>query len=159
MTVDRKRLSEELCRMRVLIEKDPEVKARFDTDGNGVIDGHEWEQVRQLVIQRLERADSEEAEGRACAKGVGATFGGGVAAPGEIATGIVDDDLVPTSAVPHGIGEADCRVLEQQGGPRGWPTTESTSSTPRGSTARAWSGSSPSWEGSSWSSRRVRAVR
>jgi len=51
MPVDPERLREELRRMRVLIEKDPATRTRFDTDGNGVIDGDEWEQVWQLVIR------------------------------------------------------------------------------------------------------------
>lgn len=59
MAVDRDRLREELLRMKSLIEHDPKVRARFDTDGNGVIDGEEWEAVRQLVIQRLEREQAE----------------------------------------------------------------------------------------------------
>lgn len=57
--VDRDRLAVELKKMRTLIETDPEVKARFDLDGNGVIDGFEWEQVRRLVIARLEREEAE----------------------------------------------------------------------------------------------------
>lgn len=50
--------------MRELIANDPKVLAHFDADGNGVIDGDEWEQVRQLVIRRLERnqAEAEESE-------------------------------------------------------------------------------------------------
>jgi len=48
--------------MRRLIDEDPKVRKHFDTDGNGVIDGDEWEQVRQLVVRRLERQDEEAAE-------------------------------------------------------------------------------------------------
>jgi hypothetical protein len=116
MAVDRERLSEELRRMRQLIEKDPEVKARFDTDGNGVIDGHEWEQVRQLVIARLEREAAEDAEGRQNAEEAGEAFAVEGAAAGAVATTIFDADLQTGTAVPHSIGEADCMVLEQQGG-------------------------------------------
>lgn len=100
--------------MRVLIEKDPEVKARFDTDGNGVIDGHEWEQVRELVIARLEREMAEEALGRESGAEAGETLGTPV--PGLIAEKIFDGDLQSPVALPHSIGEADCMVLEQQGG-------------------------------------------
>jgi hypothetical protein len=64
MPVDPNRLREELRRMRELIQTDPAVLARFDADGNGVIDGDEWEQVRQLVIQRLEREAAESAWGQ-----------------------------------------------------------------------------------------------
>jgi len=59
MAVDPERLRKELLRMRELIASDPEVLAQFDTDGNGVIDGDEWEEVRKLVIRRLERDDFE----------------------------------------------------------------------------------------------------
>lgn len=55
MEIDRERLRQELKRMKELIANDPAVLARFDTDGNGVIDGEEWEAVRQVVIQRLKR--------------------------------------------------------------------------------------------------------
>lgn len=60
--VDRERLNTELKRMRQLIEQDPKVKARFDADGNGVIDGDEWEQVRQLVMRKLEAEEELAAE-------------------------------------------------------------------------------------------------
>ncbi len=59
MQIDRERLRQELKRMRELIADDPRVLARFDTDGNGVIDGEEWEAVRQVVIKRLERETME----------------------------------------------------------------------------------------------------
>lgn len=61
MSVDPERLQEELKRMKERIASDPRVLARFDTDGNGVIDGEEWEAVRQLVIRRLQR-EAQEAE-------------------------------------------------------------------------------------------------
>lgn len=61
MAVDPERIRKELLRMRELIASDPEVLAQFDRDGNGVIDGDEWEEVRKLVIRRLEREDYEKA--------------------------------------------------------------------------------------------------
>lgn len=115
MTVDRERLREELRQMRVLIEKDPEVRARFDTDGNGVIDGHEWDQVRQLVTQRLEREALEAEEGRRLTEAAGGRFETSGAAVGAVATAVFDHDLSNT-AVPHSIEDADVLVLEQQGG-------------------------------------------
>lgn len=62
MAVDPDLLREELRRMRELIATDPKVFAHFDTDGNGVIDGDEWDRVRQLVIRRLERQEQEAEE-------------------------------------------------------------------------------------------------
>ena len=62
MPIDPDRLRRELKRIRELIATDPRVLARFDTDGNGVIDGQEWEAVRQLVVDRLERESAEAAE-------------------------------------------------------------------------------------------------
>lgn len=115
MAVDRERLRDELRRMRVLIEKDPEVKARFDTDGNGVIDGFEWEQVRQLVIQRLEREDTEAREGERLAGQAGERIEARGAAPGAVAQVIYEGDLA-SRTLPHSIGEADVMVIEQQGG-------------------------------------------
>lgn len=64
MDVDKARLAAELERMRELIASDPRVLARFDTDGNGVIDGQEWEAVRQLVMRRLEREAMEAEQAR-----------------------------------------------------------------------------------------------
>lgn len=61
MNIDPERLRAELTRMKELITTDPRVLARFDTDGNGVIDGEEWAEVRRVVIQRLER-EAQEAE-------------------------------------------------------------------------------------------------
>ena len=60
--IDPDELRASLREMRELIESDPAVKSRFDTDGNGVIDGFEWDQVRQLVTARLEREAAEAAE-------------------------------------------------------------------------------------------------
>lgn len=57
--IDPDRLRQELARMKELIASDPEVLAQFDKDGNGVIDGAEWEEVRKLVIRRLKREDYE----------------------------------------------------------------------------------------------------
>lgn len=104
--------------MRALIEKDPETLARFDTDGNGVIDGHEWEQVRQLVIQRLEREEAEAIEASRLAARAGEAFAATSALPGAVAHAIYEADL-PSSqcaSLPDGIAEADEMVLEQQGG-------------------------------------------
>ncbi len=61
MDVDPDRLREELTRIKKLITTDPRVLARFDTDGNGIIDGDEWAEVRRVVIQRLDR-EAQEAE-------------------------------------------------------------------------------------------------
>lgn len=62
MALDPDLLREELSRMRELIATDPKVLAYFDTDGNGVIDGDEWENVRTLVTRRLERQQAEAEE-------------------------------------------------------------------------------------------------
>jgi len=119
MAVDRERLRDELRRMRTLIQKDPEILARFDTDGNGVIDGHEWEQVRQLVIQRLEREEAEAIEAGRLASVAGEAFAATAIAPGSVAHAIYEADLPLTrsaTSLPGGIAEADEMVLEQQGG-------------------------------------------
>lgn len=59
MEIDRERLREELEKMKELIASDARVLARFDADGNGMIDGEEWENVRQVVIRRLQREAAE----------------------------------------------------------------------------------------------------
>jgi len=119
MAVDRERLRDELRQMRVLIQKDPEVLARFDIDGNGMIDGHEWEAVRQLVIQRLEREEAEVKEAERLAAEAGETFDSLTAAPGAVAEAIYQADLPSAygaAALPGAIADADELVLEQQGG-------------------------------------------
>ncbi len=59
--IDPQRLRDELKKMKQLIASDPRVLAHFDTDGNGVIDGEEWENVRQVVTRRLQREAAEAA--------------------------------------------------------------------------------------------------
>jgi hypothetical protein len=112
MNVDRQRLREELRRMKELIAKDPEVLARFDLDGNGVIDGDEWDQVRELVTKRLEREAREAAE----ADRLGAQEPSAAALPGSVASAIYEGDLAAITATPSSLAEADEMVLEQQGG-------------------------------------------
>lgn len=119
MPVDQERLREELRRMRVLIEKDPATRARFDADGNGVIDGDEWEQVRQLVIRRLEREEAEQALASRLAAEAGERFAAPATTPGAVAQAIYEGDLPASrggAAAPASIAEADEMVLEQQGG-------------------------------------------
>jgi hypothetical protein len=87
--------------------------------GNGVIDGHEWEQVRQLVIQRLEREEAEAIEAGRLASAAGEAFAATAIAPGSVASAIYEIDLSSTrsaTSLPGGIAEADEMVLEQQGG-------------------------------------------
>ncbi len=109
--VDQARLREELKKMRALIQSDAAVRARFDTDGNGVIDGDEWEQVRKLVVARLEREDAERAAAR--------SFGAGPAG---------DDDDVPVvvGSVASGIFERDLGSSPSSGTPSSGALTERT---------------------------------
>ena len=117
MAVDRQRLNAELRTMRALIEKDPAVKARFDRDGNGVIDGYEWDEVRQLVIQRLEREDAERQQGERAAAEAGEKIAAATAGPGAVAQEIYESDLPAADlASARSIGDADEIILEQQGG-------------------------------------------
>jgi hypothetical protein len=115
---DRQRLSWELRKMKELINNDPQVRARFDQNGDGTIDGEEWEQVRQLVIQRIERESVEAAEAEQLAAAEGET-------PPErteeviglVAQEIYDTDLqAPETGPVSGIGEAHELILEQEGG-------------------------------------------
>jgi hypothetical protein len=118
MPVDPERLREELRRMRVLIEKDPTTRDRFDADGNGAIDGDEWEQVRQLVIQRLEREEAEAALSERLAAKAGERIAATPTIPGAIAQAIHEGDLPASrgsSPTPESIGDADEMVLERQG--------------------------------------------
>ena len=76
--------------MRALIESDAAVRAQFDRDGNGVIDGDEWEQVRQLVIRRLEREQADSVAGRQLAGEEGEDV---PVVVGTVAAGVFDGDL------------------------------------------------------------------
>ena len=69
--IDHQRLNEELQKMRELIRNDHAARARFDVDGNGEVDGDEWEQVRQLVVRRLEREAVEAREAERLARQTG----------------------------------------------------------------------------------------
>lgn len=109
--------------MRELIESDPRVKARFDTDGNGVIDGEEWEQVRQLVVRRLEREESERAarERLAAVQPVEAASPDEEDLPvvvGAVATQIYTEDLPGMAGAPAGgVSLAACHdlIIEERG--------------------------------------------
>lgn len=68
--MDRLRLNEELREMRRLIRSDPEMLARFDRDGNGSLDGEEWERVRQQVVRELARQLDETQPPRGVAREV-----------------------------------------------------------------------------------------
>lgn len=115
--VDPQRLNAELRRLKQLIQTDPKIKARFDKDGNGIIDGDEWEEVRQLVIQRLTR---KEAEAKAAADAAAA------AAPaaepeegGEVAHQLFAEDLrplPPENTAASSAGHHNVLIIEQQGG-------------------------------------------
>lgn len=112
--VDPDRLREELKKMRALIASDERVKARFDTDNNGVIDGDEWEAVRQLVVRRLEREELE----RQAAREEEAEDDIPVVV-GSVASRIFEDDL-PTytgAALPSAasIQDAHDLIVEERG--------------------------------------------
>ena len=127
--VDAARLRDELRRMRTLIQEDPEVKAKFDKDGNGTIDGEEWEEVRQLVIKRLEREEEENAERdrleqamQEAGETTDATGPAAVAA-GALAQGIYEGELRASSASPSpspstasSVGDLDEFIIQQEGG-------------------------------------------
>jgi len=110
--VNSSKLSEELRRIKKLIADDPKVKARFDLDGDGHIDGFEWEQVRQLVIQRLERAEAEAAEARS----LGAASQPPPDTEGQLAQQIFAEDLRGSASDATSLGEAEDFVLTQLGG-------------------------------------------
>ncbi len=57
--IDPKRIEKEMEWMREMIEGDPEVRVRFDLNGDGKLDETEWEAVRQMVIHRLEQEQAE----------------------------------------------------------------------------------------------------
>lgn len=111
--VDAARLREELKRMRVLIERDAAVRAQFDRDGNGVIDGDEWEQVRQLVIKRLEREDADRAAGQQLASDAVDDI---PVVVGSVATGVFDGDLSRRTAAETGPLTARTEVIVEETG-------------------------------------------
>jgi hypothetical protein len=115
---DRQRLSWELRKMKELINNDPQIRARFDPNGDGTIDGEEWEQVRQLVIQRIEREAAEAAEAEQLAGEDGEPLQERTEEViGLVAQQIYDTDLqAPPVGPVTGIGEASELVLEQEGG-------------------------------------------
>jgi hypothetical protein len=123
--IDRQRLTWELRKMRELINNDPQVRARFDRNGDGTIDGDEWEQVRQLVVQRIEREAAETAEAERLAQEAGEPQARTEEVIGFVAQEIYDTDLQaqaaepaarPTSGSATSLAEASELILEQEGG-------------------------------------------
>jgi hypothetical protein len=51
---DRRQLVDALRRLRGRIRSDPELFARIDYNGDGNIDGEEWDRARQAVVSQLE---------------------------------------------------------------------------------------------------------
>lgn len=111
--VDRAVLHNELKKIRHLIDTRPDIKARFDKDGNGVIDGEEWEEVRQLVIRRLERKEAEAAAARADNPDVSSAATPPAAA---VAEQVVHEDLAPVTNGSGDLQDHDELILEQGGG-------------------------------------------
>lgn len=60
--VDRQRLLEELRELKKQIRENPEVRAKYDLDGDGQISGEEWEQARKAVISYLEAEEARDAD-------------------------------------------------------------------------------------------------
>lgn len=56
--VDKQKLLEQLRRLKHQIQEDPQVKALYDTDGDGKISGEEWEKARQSVIAFIKATES-----------------------------------------------------------------------------------------------------
>lgn len=79
--IDPEKLEREILAMREMIATDPEVLAHFDVNGDGVIDGAEWQAVVRLVTLRLQR----EAEDAARAQAVMDRDAGGAPTTEEIA--------------------------------------------------------------------------
>lgn len=57
--VDQDRLRQALREMKQRLNNDPELMARFDLNGDGRIDGLEWEAVRAFVIEELEHEQQQ----------------------------------------------------------------------------------------------------
>lgn len=112
--VDPQLLREELRRVKKLINERPDVRAKFDKDGNGVIDGEEWEEVRQLVIKRLERKAAE-AEAAAAAEAEQAAQA--APAPAPVAEDVVGDIArqEARASVTGAVGDLDELVFRQEG--------------------------------------------
>jgi uncharacterized protein YxjI len=74
--VDQNRLLEELRNLKKQIKSDPRVLAKYDLDGNGEIDGQEWELARKAVIASLEAEDSTPRDAGTSKAAMGASMTG-----------------------------------------------------------------------------------
>ncbi len=59
--VDKKKLIEQLRKLKKQIQEDPDVRAIYDLDGDGNISGEEWEKARKAVIAFMEATEAREA--------------------------------------------------------------------------------------------------
>lgn len=132
--INQKKLRDTLRIIKKKIRENPKVLARFDKDGNGVIDGQEWEEVRQLAIRRLERIEREQAVAQQTAQQAdpetlsSAQQSGSSqnsltmdmsAATSAMTSGIVNEDLtefnIPADAQLGTIAQARQLILEEEG--------------------------------------------
>ncbi len=58
--VDKQKLVEQLRKLKKQLQNDPQVRALYDTDGDGNISGEEWEKARKSVIAFMKATDSQE---------------------------------------------------------------------------------------------------
>ena len=65
--VDKKKLIEQLRKLKKQIQEDPDTRSIYDLDGDGNISGEEWEKARKAVIAFMEATEAREAAGKGSA--------------------------------------------------------------------------------------------
>ena len=109
--VDKQRLIEELRELKRQIRNDPEVRAHYDLNGDGEIDGQEWDLTRKAVISYLE---SEEARNKEESVPKSAAVAGATAAVADQVFNRIKKSATHTDYAPAGTLLAEPAIIVSQ---------------------------------------------
>ncbi len=115
--VDKKKLVEQLRKLKKQIQEDPDVRAIYDLDGDGNISGEEWEKARKAVIAFMEATRTREASeqsGLSRAAGVAGVAVAGAAGAADQVFGRIKGKTTGSDEALAGTLLAEQRVVVRQ---------------------------------------------